>query len=184
MKPFLPKLAILLALSVSSPVWAALEAGTAAPDFTAEAALAGDTFAFSMAEARANGPVVLYFYPKAFTKGCTLEAHSFAEAMDDFKGLGATVIGVSNDTIDTLEEFSVSACGGKFAVAADPNASIIQAYDAGMASSPGTANRISYVIAPDGRVLYEYSSMNPDQHVANTLAAIRDWRNQGKTTTH
>lgn len=164
-----------LALQVCAPAMAALEVGAPAPDFRIQAALAGATFDFSMAQALARGPVVLYFYPAAFTKGCTLEAHSFAEAMDDYKALGATVIGVSGDRLDTLKEFSVSACGGKFAVGADPSAEVIRAYDAELAARPGQANRISYVISPQGRVLYEYSSMNPDMHVQNTLSALRDW---------
>src|ERR1700744_5227027 len=104
---------------IALPAFAALPDGTKAPVFSTEASLAGKTFKFSLAEALKKGPVVLYFYPAAFTKGCTIEAHEFAEATDQFKALGATVIGVSHDSIDTLNKFSVSECRNKFAVASD-----------------------------------------------------------------
>ncbi len=119
---------------------------------------------------------MLYFYPAAFTQGCTIEAHDFAEATDTFKSLGATVIGVSHDNIDTLNKFSVSECRSKFAVAADTNQHIMRAYDAVLSLKPDYANRVSYVIAPDGKVIYSYVSLNPDKHVANTLEAVRQWR--------
>ena len=98
---------------------AALNVGAPAPDFSAQASLGGNVFTFKLAEALKKGPVVLYFYPAAFTAGCTIEAHDFAEATDEYKSLGATVIGVSADDIDTLNKFSVSECRSKFAVAAD-----------------------------------------------------------------
>jgi peroxiredoxin Q/BCP len=103
----------------SAPLYAALKPGAQAPDFTTQATLAGKPFKFVLADALKNGPVVLYFYPAAFTPGCTVEAHEFAEATDKFKALGATVIGVSHDPIDTLNKFSVSECRNKFAVASD-----------------------------------------------------------------
>ena len=109
-----------LALAVAVPAWAALKVGSKAPDFTTQATLGGKPFEFTLAAALKKGPVVLYFYPAAFTKGCTVEAHLFAEATDEFNALGATVIGVSKDDIDTLNRFSVSECRSKFAVAADP----------------------------------------------------------------
>src|SRR5580698_11327899 len=89
-------------LLLASPLYAALQPGVQAPAFTTEATLAGKPFTFSLADALKSGPVVLYFYPAAFTKGCTVEAHEFAEATEQFKAMGATVIGVSHDTIDTL----------------------------------------------------------------------------------
>jgi len=101
------------ALSVSQLAQAELKVGEQAPDFTAQAALAGQVSSFSLAQALKSGPVVLYFYPAAFTTGCTIEAHLFAEAIDKYKALGATVIGVSNDQLDTLKQFSLSACGSK-----------------------------------------------------------------------
>ena len=154
---------------------AALAVGAIAPDFTAPAALGGKTFTFSLAEALKKGPVVLYFYPKAFTKGCTIEAHNFAEASERFQALGATLIGMSNDDIETLKEFSVKECRNKFAVAADSGARIIKQYDAAMLLFPDRADRISYVISPDGKVIYTYASLSPDNHVENTLKAVRDW---------
>jgi thioredoxin-dependent peroxiredoxin len=105
---------------LAAPLYAALSNGAQAPVFTTQATLAGKPFTFSLADALKSGPVVLYFYPAAFTPGCTVEAHNFAEATDKFKALGATVIGVSHDNIDTLNKFSVSECRNKFAVAADP----------------------------------------------------------------
>jgi len=162
--------------TASPPADAALQAGAKAPDFTAQAALGGQPFTFKLAEALSRGPVVLYFYPAAFTQGCSLEARSFAEAIDDYKALGATVVGVSADTLDTLKKFSVADCAGKFAVAADSGQRVMRAYDAVHARRTEMAQRVSYVIAPDGKILYEYSDMDPEHHVANTLKALRDWK--------
>ncbi|VVD66968.1 peroxiredoxin [Pandoraea pneumonica] len=158
------------------PAHAALKNGASAPDFTAQASLGGQVFSFSLADALKKGPVVLYFYPAAFTTGCTIEAHDFAEATDTFKSMGATVIGVSHDNIETLNKFSVSECRSKFAVAADTDQHIMRAYDAVLALKPDLANRVSYVIAPDGKIIYSYVSLDPDKHVANTLEAVRKWR--------
>ncbi|WP_063587768.1 peroxiredoxin [Achromobacter ruhlandii] len=155
---------------------AALNVGAPAPDFSAQASLGGNVFTFKLAEALKKGPVVLYFYPAAFTAGCTIEAHDFAEATDEYKSLGATVIGVSADDIDTLNKFSVSACRSKFAVAADGDGKIMKAYDAVLDARPERAQRVSYVITPDGKILYEYTNMNPEAHVSNTMRALRDWK--------
>jgi peroxiredoxin len=163
----------------AAPLYAALPEGAKAPDFSTEATLAGKPFTFSLADALKKGPVVLYFYPAAFTPGCTIEAHNFAEATDKFKALGATVIGVSHDNIDTLNKFSVSECRNKFAVAADADQKITKEYDAVLAQKPEYANRTSYVIAPDGKIIYEYTALNPDKHVENTMAAVEKWK-----TTH
>ena len=165
----------LAGLLLSAPAFAALKVGAAAPDFSTDATLAGKPFKFSLAAALKNGPVVLYFYPAAFTPGCTVEAHEFAEATDKFKALGATVIGVSHDTIDTLNKFSVQECRNKFAVAADPDQKITMAYDSILFIKPEYANRTSYVISPEGKVIYEYTALNPDQHVGNTMAAVQKW---------
>jgi peroxiredoxin len=159
---------------------ATLKPGDPAPAFTAEASLGGNVYDYSLADALKKGPVVLYFYPAAFTKGCTIEAHEFAEAVDQYKAEGATVIGVSHDNIDTLKKFSVSECRSKFPVAADADSKIIRSYDASMPMKSTMANRVSYVIAPDGKVIYEYTSLSPDQHVANTLQALRDWNAKHK----
>ncbi len=160
---------------VAAPALAALNVGDAAPDFTTEASLGGKVFTYRLDEALRKGPVVLYFYPAAFTKGCTIEAHDFADAIDRYKALGATVIGVSHDDIGTLDRFSVSECRSKFPVAADPDQSIMRSYDAVLPAKPQYANRTSYVIAPNGRILYTYTDLNPDKHVANTLAALTRW---------
>jgi peroxiredoxin len=158
------------------PALATLGVGAAAPDFTTQASLGGKVFDFHLAEALKQGPVVLYFYPAAFTSGCTVEAHDFAEAVEQYKALGATVIGVSHDNIDTLNKFSVSECRSKFAVAADPDEAIIKSYDTVLARKPEYADRTSYVIGPDGKVLYSYTDLKPDHHVENTLAALKEWK--------
>jgi thioredoxin-dependent peroxiredoxin len=158
------------------PALATLGVGSAAPDFSTQASLGGKVFDFKLSEALKQGPVVLYFYPAAFTTGCTIEAHDFAEATEQYKALGATVIGVSHDTIDTLNKFSVSECRSKFAVAADPDESIIKSYDTVLAKKPEYADRTSYVITPDGKVLYAYTDLKPDHHVENTLAALKEWK--------
>ncbi|GAC1621614.1 MAG: peroxiredoxin [Nevskia sp.] len=168
--------AALLAI-VALPAWAALAVGAKAPDFTAPASLGGAEFQFSLADALKQGPVVLYFYPAAFTSGCTVEAHAFAEATDKFKALGATVIGVSKDDIATLNKFSVSECRSKFAVAADPDLKIIKSYDAKLPLL-SIADRTSFVITPDGKVDYVYSALNPDKHVSNSLAAVQAWKDR------
>ncbi len=164
------------------PAAAVLPVGAEAPAIRTEAAQAGEVRHFVLADALAQGPVVLYFYPAAFTQGCTIEAHQFAEATDAFAALGARVVGVSADDIDTLKRFSVSACQSRFAVAADPDRTIIDAYDAKLPSRPTIANRVSYVITPDRRILFEYTSMKPDEHVERTLRALREWAARGGAT--
>ena len=165
-------------LTCAIPAFAALKAGEKAPDFQAKASMAGKELNFSLSMNLMNGPVVLYFYPAAFTPGCTLEAHAFAEAVDQFKALGATVIGVSHDDLDKLNRFSMSECRGKFAVVADEDQHIMKAYGAILPANPLRANRTSYVIAPDGRILDTFTDLKPDLHVANTLEALRVWKAQ------
>jgi peroxiredoxin len=166
----------LVTLFGMTPVCAELSPGSKAPDFTLQASLGGKVFSFSLADALRRGPVVLYFYPAAFTKGCTIEAHDFAEATDEFKRLGATVIGVSHDDIGTLNRFSVSECRSKFAVAADEDQAVMKAYDAVLARKPEYANRTSYVIAPDGTILLSYTDLKPDRHVELTMETVRKWK--------
>jgi peroxiredoxin len=160
-------------LAGASPALAALDVGDKAPPFSLEASLAGKAFKFSLAESLKNGPVVLYFFPAAFSRDCTIEAHEFAEATDQYKALGATVIGVSHDDIDTLKKFSTTECRNKFAVGADVDQAVMKAYDAVLFFKTDYANRTSYVIAPNGTVAYQYTSLNPMKHVANTLAAVK-----------
>jgi len=171
---------LLIVTALAVPALAALPDGTKAPTFTTEASLAGKAFKFSLADALKQGPVVLYFYPAAFTPGCTAEAHAFAEATDKFKAMGATVIGVSHDSIETLNKFSVSECRNKFAVASDADGHVMKAYDAVLPIKPDFANRTSYVIAPTGEVLYSYTELNPEKHVANTMAAVQKWQDAHK----
>ncbi len=155
---------------------AALKPGDKAPDFTTQASLGGKVFAFSLADALKKGPVVLYFYPEAFTSGCTIEAHEFASAADDYKAAGATIIGLSHDGIEKLQKFSVSECRNKFAVGADQDQKIMKAYDAVLKQEPTYADRTSYVIAPSGEILYAYTNMDhPKEHVTQTLAAVKRW---------
>jgi peroxiredoxin Q/BCP len=167
--------AVVAAMISPLPASAALSIGTKAPDFTLQASQGGNAFTFNLADALKKGPVVLYFYPAAFTQGCTIEAHEFADAIDQYKALGATVIGVSHDPLDKLQKFSVSECRSKFAVAADTNGTVMKAYDAVLAQHPQYANRTSYVIAPDGTVVYTYTSLDPTLHVQNTLNALKAW---------
>lgn len=155
---------------------AQLKPGQAAPVFKAPAALAGETFTFDLTAALAQGPVVVYFYPKAFTSGCTIEAQMFAQAIDDFNVQKTTVVGVSTDDIETLKKFSTGPCGGKFAVAADNDQSIMKAYDAALKIWPGVADRISYAIAPDGTIIDVYESLSPEDHVSRTLSAVTRWQ--------
>jgi peroxiredoxin Q/BCP len=159
-----------------APAAAALKVGDAAPDFTAQASIGGKEFTFALADALKKGPVVLYFYPAAFTHGCTIEAHEFADAIDKYAALGAKVIGVSHDNIATLDKFSTSECRSKFPVAADTDQHIMKSYDAVWTKDPAYSNRTSYVIAPDGHVLYAYSDLDPSKHVENTLAALASWK--------
>src|ERR1700688_1390307 len=130
------------------PALAELNPGAEAPLFDAQATLGGKVFDFDLKAALAKGPVVLYFYPAAFTKGCTLEAHDFAAHIDEYQKLGATLIGVSGDAIEKLNEFSVSECRSKFAVASDADHHISKAYDAVLSMHDNVySNRTSYVIA-------------------------------------
>ncbi len=172
--------AILMGTLSAGSALAALAVGSQAPDFTAQASLGGKEFTFSLNDALKKGPVVLYFYPAAFTPGCTIEAHDFAEATDKFAALGASVIGVSHDTIGTLDKFSVTDCRSKFPVAADPQETVIKAYDAVLAKNPAYADRTSYVIAPDHTILMTYTDLNPDKHVQLTIDAVRKWRDAHK----
>lgn len=152
---------------------AALDIGDPVPKFTANAALGGKTFRYSLAEALAKGPVVVYFFPAADSSDCSIEAHAFAEAIDQFAALGASVIGVSADDIGTLSKFSVKSCQSRFPVASDESKAVIKSFDALMQTRPDFANRLSYVIAPDGKVAYYYQNLNPDKHVERMLNAVK-----------
>lgn len=164
-------LALISVATTATTAVAELPKGDKAPAFTTRAALAGKEFGFSLSAALTKGPVVLYFYPKAFTQGCTLEANAFAEAMPQFKAAGASVIGMSGDDIATLKRFSREECRDAFPVGV-ASGKIITAYDVAMGSS-GLSNRTSYVIAPDGRIAAVHSNADYRGHVEKTLAAVR-----------
>lgn len=164
--------ALALALSLPAIAQASLPVGAAAPDFTTPGAVGGKQFSFSLAKALKKGPVVLYFFPAAFTSGCTVEAHQFAEASADFAKAGATLVGVAADPIDKLAKFSVEECRNKFAVAVATPA-MIAGYDVTLPQMTTRSNRTSYVIAKNGRIAFAYSAMAPDGHVTGTLAAVR-----------
>lgn len=161
---------------IPAPGHAQLKAGASAPEFQVNAALKGEMIRVRLSDMLRQGPVVLYFYPKAFTSGCTIEAQLFAEIMSDFQANGATVIGMSGDDIDTLKKFSAGPCGGKFAVAADEDQSVMKSYQAVHRLFGSFANRVSYVITPDRKILFVYDGSDPEQHVSRTLAAVKAWR--------
>jgi len=172
-KQILAGAAVLLALAI--PSHAALDIGERASDFTTEAAFAGKVYKFSLAESLKKGPVVLYVFPDAFPEGCSVEAHNFAEATPQFAALGASVIGASGDDVETLTKFSVQACQTKFPVASDHTQAVMKSFDAVMQTRPEYANRISYVIAPDGKIVSHYMSLNPNKHVEKMLDTLRSW---------
>lgn len=163
--------AILLA---SAPAHAALKVGSRAPQFATQGALAGKAMQFDLAKALAKGPVVLYFYPKAFTKGCTLEAHAFSESMERFRKAGATVIGLSADDLPTLKKFSVEECRNAFPVGI-ASKQVIKQYDVSMpvvGAFKNMTSRTSYVIDRNGRIVMAHDDMDWSQHVAKSLAAV------------
>ena len=161
-----------IAILAAAPTAAALPTGAKAPNFTTQGAIAGKPFRLNLAEQLKHGPVVLYFYPKAFTKGCTLEAHAFSEAAKDFKKAGARVIGMSADDLPTLEKFSVEGCRNAFAVAtATPD--VIKAYDVALKQKPDMTDRTSYVIDRSGKIVFVHSDLDWSQHVAKSLAAVK-----------
>lgn len=153
---------------------AQLEHGAAAPEFSAQAAQGGKVETIDLKTALAKGPVVLYFFPKSFTSGCTVEAHLFSEHIADFHKLGATVIGISGDSIETQKKFSTQECRSAFLVASDPGLKIAKSYDSVLAAS--FSNRTSYVIAPNGTIALAYTSLDPSKHVEKTLGALRELR--------
>lgn len=164
-----------LALLIPAAANAELAQGATAPDFTTMGALAGKPLKVNLKALLAKGPVVLYFYPKAFTQGCTLEAHAFAEATPEFAAAGATVIGMSNDDLPTLQKFSTAECRDKFTVAAATPA-VIKSYDVALkvaGISSGLTKRTSYVIAKNGTITMVHSDMDYRDHVKLTLEAVQ-----------
>lgn len=163
----------LIAASVAlSPATAALKVGDKAPDFTTTGAIGGKPFRIHLADQLKKGPVVLYFFPKAFTSGCTAEAHAFSAQIGEFKKAGAQVIGMSADNLPTLEQFSVKECRSAFPVAtATPQTQ--KAYDVAWAAHPGFTTRTSYVIDRSGRIAMVHDDPDFSQHVTRALAAVK-----------
>jgi peroxiredoxin Q/BCP len=190
------KKSLLFGLAISAalcmPAFAALKPGDSAPEFSAPASLAGKAFHFSLRAALKKGPVVVYFYPSAYTGGCDLEAHTFAQDKDKFTAAGASIIGVSEDSIARLDQFSAdpSYCAGRFPVASDPSGKIGASYGVkaspgreglkdvrGVAIGHGFLERITFVIGKDGKVVAVFSSstdhLKPDAHVKKALAIVQ-----------
>jgi thioredoxin-dependent peroxiredoxin len=172
------RLTTLLACLAATPAAAALNPGAMAPSFETQAAMAGKAFTYSLDAARKKGPVVVYFFPAAFTPGCTIEAHEFAEAIKDFRKLGATVIGAAGDDIEKLAKFSKEECRNKFPVAVATPA-MIKGYDVALPMA-GRSNRTSYIVAPNGQIVYAYSNGDYRGHVPGALKALREWRASNK----
>ena len=149
-----------------------LEVGAAAPDFQATGALAGEQFSFRLSDKLKEGPVVLYFFPKAFTEGCTIEANMFAEATADFEAAGATVIGMSGDDVETLTKFSIEECRDKFAVAR-ADSKVMDGYHVRMVPKLSMTNRTSYVIDQNGKIVLAHSAGEPKGHVTLTLEKVQ-----------
>jgi peroxiredoxin len=178
-----------LAMSlISLPAFAALKAGDTAPQFNAQASLAGKTFNYSLKKALKKGPVVVYFYPSSFTGGCNLEAHTFAVNVDQFKAAGASIIGVSLDSIARLNDFSKDPeyCAGKFPTASDAGGKIAKSFDLKVADArPGAkdtrgvdidhgfAERTTFVVTPDGKIADTIGGLAPAENVDKTLAAVQ-----------
>ena len=156
----------------AAPAPAALKQGAKAPQIATVGAVGGKTFKLDLKDQLTRSVVVLYFFPKAFTKGCTLEAHAFSEAIPEFKKAGAQVIGMSADNVETLKKFSIEECRSAFPVASATPA-IQKAYDVAWAEHPGLTTRTSYVIARDGRVVMVHDDLDWSHHVARTLAAVK-----------
>lgn len=181
-------LGLLLASVMSLPAMAALKAGDVAPEFTAPASLAGKEFTFSLKKALAKGPVVVYFYPSAYTQGCDIQAHTFAVNRDKFTAAGATIIGVSLDSIQRLKDFSADPnyCAGKFPTASDADGAIAKSYDLKVQQGPpglkdvrgveighAFAQRVTFVVTPDGKVADTIGGLAPDKNVEQALEAVQ-----------
>ena len=160
------------ALGLAAPATAALPVGAKAPNFVTTGAVGGKAFRLNLRQQLRKGPLVLYFFPKAFTQGCTLEARAFSEKIDEFKKAGAQVVGMSADDLPTLKKFSVEECRSAFPVATASPA-VIKAYDVALKQKKGLTDRTSYVIDRRGRVRFVHSDLDWSEHVTKTLAAVR-----------
>lgn len=155
----------------TAPAIGALPDGAKAPTFVAKGARAGKPVSIDLARELKKGPVVLYFFPGAFTAGCNIEANAFAAKIADFKKAGATVIGMTAGNVDRLVEFSAKECAGQFTVAAASPA-VIKGYDVSLAAKPGWTTRTTYVIAKNGRIADAFTDMAPSGHITRSLAAV------------
>jgi peroxiredoxin len=187
-------LGCLLSTAIAVPAFAALKEGDKAPAFTAKASLAGKAFDYSLVDSLKKGPVVVYFYPSAFTQGCNIQAHTFSENMDKFKAAGATVIGVSLDSIQRLNDFSADPnyCAGKVAVASDPSGSIAKSFDLmvgaaregakdsrGQEIDHGFAERTTFIVTPDGKVAATVGGVSPADNVTKSLETVQHLQHAG-----
>jgi thioredoxin-dependent peroxiredoxin len=173
---------------VAQPAFAALKEGDKAPEFSAKASLAGKEFQFALKDALKKGPVVVYFYPAAFTGGCNAQAHAFSENSDKFASAGASIIGVSLDKISTLNQFSSDPqyCAGKIPVASDADGTIAKSYDLQVRDAkPGAKNtkgdeighgfaeRTTFVVTPNGKIAATIGNVSPTDNVSKTLEAVQ-----------
>ena len=180
--------AVLLSIGIALPAVAALEAGDTAPEFEAKASLAGEEFEFSLGDALEEGPVVVYFYPSAYTQGCNIQARQFAVNMDAFKAAGASVIGVSLDSIERLNDFSADPeyCAGKLPVASDESGEIARSYELevqegrdglkdtrGVEIGHGFAERTTFIVTPDGKIAETIGGISPTENVEKSLEAVQ-----------
>lgn len=183
---------LMLSVAMIAPTFAALKKGDTAPVFTTKASMAGKEFQFSLKDALKKGPVVVYFYPSAYTGGCNIEAHTFSENKEKFDAAGASIIGVSRDSIQRLNQFSADPeyCAGKFAVASDADGKIADSYNLSKMSLPAGfkdtrgvvvdhefTERTTFVVTPDMKIVATLSStddkINPAQHVEQSLAVVQ-----------
>jgi len=180
---------LLLAGMLAQPTFAALPEGSPAPDFSTQASIAGKAFSYSLRDALKRGPVVVYFYPSAFTGGCNVQAHTFAENIDRFAATGASVVGVSLDTIERLNAFSSDPqyCAGKLPVASDKDGAIARSYDLSIREAVpgrkdtrgeeighGFAERTTFVIAPNGKIAATIGGLAPADNVDKSLQAVQN----------
>lgn len=181
-------LAGLLSAAVALPAFAALKEGDAAPDFKTQASKAGKAFDYALKDALKKGPVVVYFYPSAFTNGCNIQAHTFAENVDKFAAAGASIVGVSLDSIARLNDFSADPnfCAGKIAVASDADGKIAKAFDlsireaqAGRKDSRGVdidhgfTERTTFIVTPDGKIAATVGGLAPAANVEKALEVVQ-----------
>lgn len=186
MKRIIAAASIGLAALCAAPAFAALEQGAKAPDITATGMLDGKQFTFKLSDALKKGPVVIYFFPAAFTAGCTIETKAFADAADQFKAAGATLVGLTagaqdpeskkmvlaTENLPLLQRFSEEDCRNKFPIAA-VTPDTVKAYNVVLAQKPDWTDRTSYVIAKDGKIALSYTDMKPNDHITKTLEAVK-----------